>query len=349
MGYSLLAGVPPIYGLYTSFLTPLIYAFLGTSKHASIGTFAIISLMTGSVIGEIKAASAENGSFIEGVTEIEIATTLALLIGLYHLLCFALRLGYLAQFMSEQLTSGFICASAVYVLSSQLGYITGVKDLKSSGTGSFALIKFYSDLGGKVVDGQANLISVAISVFCIVLLVGWKFTLAPTLARSSNAVIAALKNLPFELLLVVNFIAASWYFNFEETFKVSVLGPIPQGLPTFASPLSLERIYTDGLWTSAIPLAIVAFAVTYSTGVTFGSKHAYEVVANQELLALGATNTVCAFFQCMPSAASLSRSALAETVGTKSQIAGLVNSAVILVVLLFLSPVLRFLPKVSLF
>lgn len=346
MGYSLLAGVPPIYGLYTSFLTPLIYAFLGTSKHASIGTFAIISLMTGSVIADMKAAAAVSGSsFIEGVTEIEIATTLALLIGLYHLLCFFLRLGYLAQFMSEQLTSGFICASAVYVLSSQLGYITGVKHLQSSGTGPFGLVRFYADLTSQVVAGEANLASVTISVFCIGLLIGWKFFLSPAVGRSPHRAVAMLQNLPFELLLVAAFITASWYFQLEERFHLSVLGPIPQGLPAFATPLPLERIYGEGLWRTAIPLAIVAFAVTYSTGVTFGAKHGYEVSANQELLALGATNSLCAFFQCMPSAASLSRSALAETVGTRSQIAGLVNSVVILVVLLFLSPLLCFLPK----
>src|SRR5699024_9782388 len=133
---------------------------------------------------------------------------------------------------SEQLTSGFICASAVYVLSSQLGYITGIKDLKSSGTGPFGLLKFYSDLFAKL-KAQSNMAEVGISIVCIVLLAVWKFYLLGLCQGSRKFWVRSLKNLPAELLLVVFFILASWFFDFEKTFHVSVLGEIPVGLPTF--------------------------------------------------------------------------------------------------------------------
>ncbi|KAJ6215398.1 hypothetical protein RDWZM_009898 [Blomia tropicalis] len=341
MGYSLLAGVPPIYGLYSSFLAPIFYMLLGTSRHCSIGTFAIISLMTGSVIADL---SANKDNFIVGQSEIQIATIMALLIGLYQIIFSLLRLGFLAQFMSEQLTSGFICASSIYVLSSQLGYMTGIRHLKSAGSGAFQLIRFYTDLIPRL-HAETNWIELSISIVCLIILLIWKLYLHNKCQQSSNRIIRlGMGNIPFELLLVIVFISTSWMFDMEHRWNISTLGEIPLGLPRYV-PIEYQRIWTDDLWKSCIPLAIVAFAVTYSTGVTFGLKHGYEVLPNQELMAIGVTNTICSFFQCMPTAASLSRSALQELVGAKTQIASLVNSFVILIALLFLSPLLCYLPK----
>ena len=304
------------------------------------GTFAIISLMTGSVISDL--SNSEN--FIAGKSEIEIAAIIAFLIGFYQMLFALGRFGFLAQFMSEQLTSGFITASAFYVFSSQLGYMTGMQTLKSSGTGAFSLIYFYYSFFSKV-KTELHLMTFIISLVSIAILAFYKFFLLQVFRRSKKKSIRSLVNLPFELLLVVVFILISWSIDLHGQYHVKILGSVPVGLPNFTN-IDYSMIWRENLWRACIPLAIIAFAITYSTGVTFGTKHGYEVNANQELLAVGITNTFCAYFQCIPTAASLSRSALQESIGARSQLAGIVNSVCILIVLLFLSPLLCYLPIV---
>lgn len=298
-----------------------------------------MSLMTGSIIADFSTLP----SFVPGESEIRVASAIAFMIGFYHVFFSLSRLGFLSQFMSEQMTSGFITAAACYVFSSQLAYLTGLKTLKASGSGPFSLIQFYIKIGGKVVE-EANMVTCSIS-FCSILVLGfYKLYLMNKFASSKSANIRRLTVLPSELILVLLITFLSWFLDLNGNYDVEIIGSVPKGLPNFVG-LDYSLLLENRLWLTCLPVSVVAFALTYSTGVTFANKHGYEVVPNQELMAIGATNLICSQFNCIPTAAALSRSALMDSMGAKSQITAFVNSAIILVVLLFLSPLLSFLPK----
>lgn len=337
MGYALLSGVAPIYGLYSGLIAPILYAIMGTARHASIGTFAIISLMTGGILADL----AEMPEFA-GIPPIALATLIAFLVGVYQFIFSITRLGCLSRYMSPMVTEGFTVACAIYVISSQLGYLTGVH-LKPSGSGQFALFGIYQDFVNQIHEGHYNVPTIALSGGCIVGLFLWKLAIVPMLVRAPGRVLPYLQYFPIELVLVVALTFCSWLFHFE-AMGISIIGPVPIGLPSLV-PLHYQLLVTPTLLKSCLVLAIVGFAITYSTGKVLGARHNYKVVANQELAALGVTNIISSHFQCLPTAASLSRSCLLESVNARSQLTAFVNSIFILVVLLFLSPLLQFLPK----
>ncbi|XP_054156044.1 solute carrier family 26 member 6-like isoform X2 [Oppia nitens] len=355
MGYSLLAQVSPIYGLYSSFFPALIYSFMGSSRHASIGTFAIVSLMTGSIINEMNAsndnplvmtaaAAAINETIIGSTatttaasiggqrlySNIEMASMIALLIGAYQLLFGIFRMGFISVYMSEQLISSFITASSFYVLTSQIGYMSGLHLTSHSGT--LSLFKTYADFFGHI--HQANTIALSVSFICIAILLFFKLYFIDKLKQWTKM------NIPFPIELTI--VVGSTLLSSLCQLNIDTVGPIDTGLP---SPLQPRWSLIPKLWLRCIPLAIVAYAITYSTGKTFATKHNYEISSNQELLAIGTTNVFSSFFSCLPTAASLSRSAVQETVGGKTQMASIVNSVGILFVLLYFGQYLEKLPN----
>ncbi|CAG2178584.1 unnamed protein product, partial [Oppiella nova] len=258
------------------------------------------------------------------------ASMIALLIGIYQLLFGIFRMGFVSVYMSEQLISSFITASSFYVLTSQIGYMSGLH--LHSHSGPLSLFHTYKEFFGSI--SMANTISLLVSLICIAILLLFKLYLNDKLKQWTKL------NIPFpiELVLVVGSTVMTSFFKPD----IETVGAIATGLP---SPISPEWSLLPKLWLRCIPLAIVAYAITYSTGKTFATKHNYEINSNQELLAIGTTNIFSSFFSCLPTAASLSRSAVQEAVGGRTQMASIVNSAGILFVLLFFGQYLENLPN----
>ncbi|CAG2100288.1 unnamed protein product [Medioppia subpectinata] len=339
MGYSLLAKVSPVYGLYSSFFPALIYSFMGSSRHSAIGTFAIVSLMTGTIISEMHETNANplvNQTNTDPSTQqrqysnIQMASMIALLIGIYQLLFGIFRMGFISVYMSEQLISSFITASSFYVLTSQIGYMSGLH--LESRSGPLSLFYTYKEFFTSL--WKANTTSMFVSLICIIILLFFKLYLNNKIKQWTKL------NIPFpiELVLVVGTTFMTYFFKLD----IETVGKIVTGLP---SPSEPEWSLLPKLWLRCIPLAIVAYAITYSTGKTFATKHNYEINSNQELLAIGTTNVFSSFFSCLPTAASLSRSAIQETVGGRTQMVSIVNSLGILFVLLYFGQYLENLPK----
>ncbi|XP_076357454.1 prestin-like isoform X2 [Tachypleus tridentatus] len=361
MAYALLASVPPIYGLYTSFYPPLMYFLMGTSRHVSVGTFAITSLLTSIAIKSVRdglsveyqapvhTQSAINGSWtteqnattvvVSGeldilypYTAIQVAMLVTFTSGLLQAILGIFRLGFLTVFMSDEMVSGFVTGSAVHVLTSQMKPFTGIKF--SSYSGPFNIILSWLALFANITS--ANYIVVLISLISILLLVAIKdFINIPFKDKFKIP-------LPAELLLVITGTITSHYLKLHHLYDVDVVGDIPTGLQAPESP-PFELL--PQVLTSSIILSLVSTVSSLSIVIIYAKKHRLEVDMNQELLAFGVANIFSSFFFCFPSSVSLSRSAIQEATGAKSQMTSLVSCGLVLIVLLILGPFFEALPN----
>jgi MFS superfamily sulfate permease-like transporter len=285
-------------------------------------------------MGSTIASNGTNWDKTDNFDNIKIATVVALLIGIYQLIFGIFRFGFISYYMSEQLISGFITSSSFYVLTSQIGYMTGVRI--SYRNGPLALYYIYEDFFRNIKD--IHLTAVIMSGGCIAILLFFKLFFNDKIKQWTKI------NIPFptELILVILSTFMSHFLDLKSS-GIKTVGPIPTGLPLPSLP---QWYLIKALWLRCIPLAIVAYAITYSTGKTFATKHNYEIDSNQELIAIGTTNTISSFFSCLPTAASLSRSAVQESVGGKTQMVSLVNCCGLLFVLLYFGAFLEKLPNV---
>lgn len=386
MGYCLIAGVPPVHGLYSAFFPPLIYAFLGTSRHSAVGAFAIVSgVMTGhlvtAVTQEIKddllktnpnINFSDPNVFDTDFIHSSVATSTSLWMAIYMLTFGFLHLGVISIFLSPQSISGFQTAASLYVFTSQLSHLTGVK--LTSQSGLFALPKCWIEVVMRHQEIHAP--TIIISVVMIAILVIFKVFInewfmkmqrkccgfsKKSTSKSDRDDTNQLSNtsvdekvssepkscanplpLPIELIVVIAMTAASYQFKLEENYHVEVVGEIKQGFPSAAFP-PMNVFYR--VWLRSIPLALVGYVITLSVGQFYGGKHGYSVDPNQELIALGASNFFGSCFGALPCAASLPRSAVQENTGGRTQLASLVNCGAMLVVLFYVGSLLEQLPN----
>ncbi|RWS08745.1 solute carrier family 26 member 6-like protein [Dinothrombium tinctorium] len=369
MGYCLIAHVPPVHGLYTAFFPALVYSFLGTSRHSAVGAFAIVSgVMTGNVVTQvmeengvslreieesletnipfsttatstlsdvdISGISVERTQMISGIQPIEVANALSMWMGIYMIAFGVIRLGFISIYLSEQLISGFATAASLYVFTSQLRYLFGVHLPYNSGF--FAIIQSYIDLVQHY--KEINFATTLISIICCAILLFFKIYVNEKMRKAGI-------NIPFpiELAVVIGGTLVSALMDLNNSYNVQIVGEIKKGLPSPVTPRA-EVLMTT--WSRSIPLAIVGYTITLTVGKLYGAKHGYDVSANQELVALGTTNIVSSCFGCLPSAASLPRSAVQEQAGGRTQLASLVNCGMMLIVLYFIGPLLEKLPNV---
>lgn len=330
MAYGLLAGVDPIVGLYMAFFPTLIYFLFGTSRHISMGTFAVISLMTSKVVATYSdpnygLAEAVNltttGVEHEAVytyTPFQVATAVAMMTGFYQLLMCVLRLGALSSLLSEALVNGFTTAAAIHVMVSQLKDLLGVKVPRHKG--AFKIILSLRDIFMNI--SEANLNAVYVSIACIIFMVVMNEFLKPWASRRCKFPI------PSELIAVVGFTLFSYFMNLGGAYGVKEVGTIPTGLPVpQMPPLALLRLVA----VDSIAITIVSYSIVMSMALIFARKEQYEVRANQELLAMGLANIFGSFFSCIPLACSLSRSLIQHQAGGKTQVASVVSAGLILI------------------
>lgn len=370
MGYSLIAHVPPVHGLYTSFFPCIMYTLFGTSRHSSIGAFAIVSgVMTGNIIVKVMLDAGQSLEQIEktamgetvteaaittvssittsSITTIqpgfnddrikiepaEIAAAISFVMGVIMPLGSLLRLGFISIYLSDQFLSGFTTAAALYIFTSQLRYLTGVHLPYESGY--FAIVKTVLDLIEKWT--QIKIPCVLISFVCICILLFSKIYINKWLFKKGIQI-----PFPIELLVVIGATLVSTVFDFHGNYGVPVVGHIQAGLPAPKLP-RWEVVQMIAL--KSIPLALVGFTIALSIGKIYGRKHGYNVVPNQELFAIGVSNFFGSLFSCLPVAASLPRSVTQEASGGKTQLVSIINSFLIFFVLVYLSPLLDKLPN----
>ncbi|XP_070382725.1 prestin-like [Dermacentor albipictus] len=321
-GYSLLAGVSPIYGLYTSLFPMLMYAVFGTSRHASIGAFAVVSIMTGNLVEENK----------NEYTAAEVATSLSFLVGLYQLLFGMLRLGSLSVFLSEQLVSGFTAGVSVHIGSSQLPGLFGINVTVYSGP--FHLIKGYIDFFHRIAETHLPTLALSATSFVIMLLI--KILVDPHLLKKIGI------PFPIEMAVVILGTLLSHHLNLEG-YNMSVIDHIAHEMPRPHLPVFSMQLLSR-VAAPALAVSVVSYAITVSLGRIFSRKHNYVVDPNQEFLALGACNLFGAFFACFPVGASVPRSSIQEGAGGKTQVVSFVNSVIIFIVITCLSSYFEKLP-----
>ncbi|XP_071514884.1 prestin-like isoform X2 [Panulirus ornatus] len=354
MAYALLAGLPPITGLYMAFFPVLIYVFLGTSHHVSMGTFAVACLMMEKVVGELSTVEpggtaspplsnatvempTNDSTFPDDLTtrytSQQVAAVLALMVGIWEVSLAVVQLGELfSMFLSDMLVSGFTTGVAFHVLTSQVKYLFGVPVPRYNGP--FKLIYTYWDLFQRLASvNPAVLIMSAVS---IVILVFNNEVLKPRAKKYTNLPI------PIELLVVVVGTAVSYLANLEGNYGVRVIGDIPTGLPTPSTP-PVELL--PDVAVDAFIIGVVGYTSTFSMSKIFARRQGYSVDATQELYAQGLSNMFGSFFSCGPMAASLSRSLIQEAVGAATLLTALISCVFIVLILLFVGPAFETLPN----
>ncbi|XP_033742442.1 solute carrier family 26 member 10-like isoform X2 [Pecten maximus] len=368
MAYSMLADLPPVVGLYMSFFPVLIYFFFGTSRHISMGTVAVVSLMTGSVLSRLGPQYTESmpggsrwavngtetffGNFSLNMStttpeappthllsrhevdmqRIAIVSSFCILVGIIQVIFGACRLGFVTTYMSDPLVSGFTTGAAVHVFTSQVKYIFGL-DIPRFGN-LFQIVFTYQAIFSKI--HEAQLATVLTSAVCIVVIYLVKVQINQRFKDKLKI------PLPIELLAVITGTAVSHFAKFKTNYDMKVVGEIPAGLPEPILPTftGMGEYFSD-----AVIVAIVAFAQSVSLAALMAKKHGYVIDANQEFIAYGFGNIFGSFFSCYPFAASVSRSSVQDSAGGRSQITSLFSAALVLVVILIIGPLFESLPN----
>ncbi|XP_053378187.1 prestin-like isoform X3 [Mercenaria mercenaria] len=364
MAYGMLTTLPPVYGLYMSFFPVLVYFFFGSSKHISMGTFAVACLMIGSAVSKgmdtvsiphstaglvtvagnqtgnqtnLTASAADDTSTMsreEVDLRLQFAMSVTFLVGVIQLLMGVLRLGFITVYLSDPLISGFTTGAACHVFTSQIKHVFGVQTARYSGV--FKLVYTYRDFFSNI--DTANYVTILLSIVCITIL----YCTSRFINQNPKLKPRMFMPVPIELIVVVLGTVISYAIKLEENHGVVVVSDIPTGLPE-PNLKALRRI--PDVISDAIALAIVIFAISISMGKLLAKKHDYEVDANQELVAYGLSTVVSSFFSSAAPSASLSRSLVQERVGGRTQVAGLVSCCLLLVVLLAIGPYFRTLPN----
>ncbi|MEP2688220.1 SulP family inorganic anion transporter [Maribacter dokdonensis] len=314
MAYAMIAGLPPVHGLYASLFPVLVYALLGTSRKIAVGPVAMDSLLVAVGLGTLAITGVEN--------YIKMVVVLALMVGVIQFLLGLLRMGFLVNFLSKPVISGFTSAAAIIIIFSQMKHLLGI-----SVVGSNRIYKTVFNIFYKL--GEINYVDFSIGLVGIALLLGFK---------------RWAKNIPGILIIVVLGIVAVYFFQLD-TYGIKLVGNVPSGLPSFIMPtLNIEDV--KQLAPIAIALALVGYLEAISIGKAIEDKTGEDTIkANQELIALGSSNIVGSFFQGYPVTASFSRSAISFDAGTKTNLSAVFSVILVVLTLLFLTPLFKFLPN----
>lgn len=331
LAYALLAGLPPEAGLYASILPLVAYALFGSSRTLAVGPVAVVSLMTASAAGQ----AAANGT----IDHVSAALLLALLSGIFLAMMGIFRLGFIANFLSHPIISGFITASGIIIAASQLKHILGVQAHGEN------LALLLSDLAKHI--GQINLPTLVIGVSVTALLFwsrtrlkplliarGWSARPADVIAKAAPVVSVALTTL------------FAWGLELPDQ-GVAIVGSIPQGLPPLTIPAFDPGIIAQLAGPAAL-ISVVGFVESVSVAQTLAAKRRQRIHPDQELIGLGAANLAASVTGGYPVTGGFARSVVNFDAGAETPAAGAFTAIGILFAALLLTPFLYFLPKATL-
>jgi high affinity sulfate transporter 1 len=313
MAYAAIAGLPLVTGLYTALVPLVIYAIMGTSRPLSVTTTSTIAILTS---GALREALSDSGG-----DAIVSASTLAFLVGITLLISSAFRLGAIANFISEPVLIGFKSGVGLTIVLDQIPKLLGVRFAK----GHFLhnLLSIFDHLS------QASVPTVILGVAMLALLLG--------LQHYFPRVPAALVTVAVGI--IVSAVAGLNHFGIE------LVGEVKGGLPSFTLP---KPTMFERLWPAAVGIALMSFVETAAAGQAFHNTDEPPPRPNRELLAIGLTNVIGSFFQNMPSGGGTSQTAVNREAGARTQIAGLMTAAVVLAILMFLAPIVQYMPEATL-
>lgn len=316
MAYALLAGLPPEVGLYASIVPVIVYALFGTSRQLAVGPVAIVSLLT---------ATALSSLFEQGTAGyVSAAALLALMVGVVHLVLGFGRLGFVVNFLSHSVLVGFTAAAAIIIGFSQVKHLLGIKIPHTE--------QFHETVTEvvKAADGTHGT-TLALGAGSVVLL----------LAMKKYA-----RRVPSALVLVIVSILAVTLFDLDQ-HGVKTVGEIPSSLPAFGLP-DLDVDTMGSLFTTAIVITLVGFMESIAVAKVYARRHRYDVEPNQELIALGAANVASGLFGGYSVTGGFSRTAVNDTAGARTPLASIVTAILILVTVLFFTPLFERLPQAAL-
>jgi SulP family sulfate permease len=314
MAYATIAGLPVEAGLYTALVPMAVYAVLGTSRPLSVSTTSTIAILTAGALAPVGTAGSP-GALATA------AATLALVVGTILALAAALRLGFMANFISDPVLTGFKAGIALVIVADQIPKLLGLHITK---------IGFFRDLG--FIAGhlsETSGLTLALALATLLLIIGGEHVLPA---------------LPAPLVAVAAGIAASGLLGLGER-GVQTVGAVRTGLPALSLP---DLALVAQLWPAALGIALMSFTETVATGRTFVRRGAPRPEPDRELLALGIANVAGSLCSAMPAGGGTSQTAVNYRAGAKSQAAGLVTAAVVVSVLLVLAPLISLMPYATL-
>ena len=314
LGYAGIAGIPLQNGLYAAAAGAILYAVFGTSRQISTGPSSGLAAV---------AASAVAVAGITGVQDVaSFVAMITLVSGVLFLVLAVLKMGWIAQFLSRAVVTGFLFGAAIDVVIGELPKLTGTKV-----TGSNPLQELWSWFGTL---GDASLVTVVVGVAALIVVFGLR-AIAP--------------RVPGALVLVVGGLVASWLFDLG-THGVALVGDVPRGLPVPQVPdLHLLGDHASTITAAAVALVLIGFSQTAGDARTFAARHHYRIDINQESAAQGIANAGAGLFQGMPVSTSLSASSLNDHAGARTGLASLTSGVTVLLTLVVLAPVFSKLPK----
>ncbi|NJB82555.1 SulP family inorganic anion transporter [Wenyingzhuangia aestuarii] len=314
MAYAMIAGLPPVFGLYAALMPQVVYAVMGTSRQLSVGPVAMDSLLVAASLGALSITGLDN--------YIAMAIFLSLFMGLFQLLLGILRLGFLVNFLSKPVISGFTSAAAIVIGLSQLKHFLGIS-IQGNSKLHFLIEQVFTHIT------ETHLVTLLISFLGIVTIVLLK---------------KYVPKIPSALVVVLLGTLVVYLFNLQD-LGVKIVGDIPKGLPSLKVP-DFNNIPLSKLTPLALTLALVAYMEAISVSKSLEeNEDNYKVDANQELVALGTSNIVGSFFQSYPTTGGFSRTAVNNQAGAHTGISSIVSTIVIGLTLLFLTPLFYYLPS----
>lgn len=314
MAYATIAGLPVQVGLYTAFVPMIIYAVLGTSRPLSVSTTTTLAILTASELGQV----VPNG---DSAALFRASAMLTLLVGGVLVMASVLRLGFIANFISEPVLAGFKAGIGLVIVLDQVPKILGIHFVKGSFLHNVvAIVKEFRD---------SSPMTVAVGISIIAILIGFE---------------RFLPRAPAPLIAVAAGIIGVRVFGLQ-MHGVEVVGQIPQGLPALMRP---EFSLAEELWPGALGIALMSFTETVAAGRAFAKNEEPPTKANRELLATGLANAGGAFLGAMPGGGGTSQTAVNRLAGAQTQFAELVTAAATLATMLFLAPLLALMPHATL-
>lgn len=312
MAYALLAGLPAIYGLYASTVPAVVYALFGTSRHMPVGPPALMALLT--FAGVSTLAEPQSEEFIA------LALLLAVMAGVIQVLLGVLRMGFVTNFVPHPVLAGFIAASVIVITASQAKHLLGV-----DGGSGHSLVDALDGIARNIEDTHTE--TVAFGVGSIVTLL---------LARK------LIPRVPGPLLVAVGATLVA-YLTGSSDRGVDVVGEVPRGVPTLTPP-PLDLDMMSALLPTALAVVLVGYIESFSVAKSIAAREKYKIDANQEFRALGLANVSAGLFSGFPVAGSFSRTAVNYQAGARTQLACIITAVMIVVSLLFLTPLLFHMP-----
>ena len=314
MAYATVAGLPVAVGLYTAFIPMVIYAFLGSSRVLSVSSTTTLGILAGTQLG-MAVPDGDPAKLIIAVA------TLTALVGALLILAALLRLGFVSNFISTPVLTGFKAGIGLVIVLDQLPKLLGIHSTKQG---------FLRDLLGLVQHlPEASLITMSVAALTLLVLIGmermWSHSPAPLVAVGGG-------------------IGASWFFGLHAQ-GVSTVGLIPQGFPSLTLP---DFALIVQMVPGALGIALMSFTESIAAGRAFAGSTEPPINANRELIALGAANLGGALFGAMPAGGGTSQTAVVSVAGGRSQTASLVTASAAAATMLLFAPLLGLLPHATL-